>query len=281
MHIDPYLYRKAFQAYLRKGTPIEWSIKQERPTTHYIWRTRGDDKVRPNHAANHGRVFAWDDPPETGHPGEDYGCRCTAEPFMPPVDEFIEIELTDTGDTGAAWSSRDFVRHYNNGRGRGVTVRETGHLSSIVAQYMGEVSERMKGHIARVARSHPNGVFSDDFVNTYNMTGIVFSIGDTTIGGSFTGNCIAEFGILTVSGKFDFYLEDEFADPADVGLEVIDPGETIYENIHRPLDDYLRGRPSGGQRLGIHTGEPYAITDRWSGSFAGQVYTDPARSRFG
>jgi hypothetical protein len=36
MQIDPHLYRKAFQAYLRKGTPIEWSIKQERPTTHYI-----------------------------------------------------------------------------------------------------------------------------------------------------------------------------------------------------------------------------------------------------
>jgi hypothetical protein len=280
MQIDPHLYRKAFQAYLRKGTPIEWSIKQERPTTHYIWRTRGDDKVRPSHAANNGQVFAWDDPPETGHPGEDYGCRCTAEPFMPSVDEFIEIELADTGDSGAAWSSRDFVRHYYNGRGRGVTVRETGHLSRIVAQYMGEVRERMKGHIARVARRHPNGAFSDDFVNTYNMTGVVFSIGDTTIGGRFTGNCIAELGILTVSGQFEFYLEDEFVDPADVGLEVIDLGETIYENIHRPLDDYLRGRPSGRQRLGIHTGEPYAITDRWTGSFSGQVYADPARSNF-
>ena len=42
MRIDRQLYQKAFQAYLRKGTPIEWSIKQERPTTHYIWRTRRD-----------------------------------------------------------------------------------------------------------------------------------------------------------------------------------------------------------------------------------------------
>ncbi len=280
MHIDPHLYRKAFQAYLRKGTPIEWSIKQERPTTHYIWRTRGDDKVRPSHAANNGRVFAWNDPPETGHPGEDYGCRCTAEPFMPSVDEFIEIEVADAEDTGAAWSSRDFVRHYYNGGGRGVTVRETGHLSRIVAHYMGEVRERMKGHIARVARKHPNGAFTDDFVNTYNMTGIVFSIGDTTIGGRFTGTCVAEFGILTVSGRLEFYLEDEFADPADVGMEVIDLGETIYENLHKPLDDYLRGRPSGGQRLGIHTGEPYPITDRWTGRFSGQFYADPARSNF-
>jgi len=142
------------------------------------------------------------------------------------------------------------------------------------------VSERLKGHIARVARRHSNGAFSDDFVNTYNMTGIVFSIGDTTIGGRFMGNCNAEFGIMTLSGQFDFYLEDAFADPADVGMEVIDLGEKIYENIHRPLDDYLRGRPSGRQRLGSHTGEPYQITDRWSGSFSGQVYADPARSNF-
>ena len=65
MHINPKAYRKAFQAYLRKGTPIERYIKQERPTTHYIWRTRRDDKVRPSHAANNGRVFSWNDPPES------------------------------------------------------------------------------------------------------------------------------------------------------------------------------------------------------------------------
>jgi hypothetical protein len=139
----------------------------------------------------------------------------------------------------------------------------------------------MKGHIAQVARRHPNGAFSDDFFDIHTMTGIVFSIGDTTIGSLFTENYSAEFDILTVSGQFEFSLEDEFADPADVGLEVIDPGETICENIHRPLDDHLRGRLSGGQRLGIHTGEPYPITDRWTGSFSGQVFADPERSRFG
>ncbi len=40
MIVDQYVCRKAFQEYLRKGTPIMWSIKQERPTTHYILRTR-------------------------------------------------------------------------------------------------------------------------------------------------------------------------------------------------------------------------------------------------
>lgn len=47
----------------------------------YVWRTKLDDKVRPSHAANHGKIFSWDNPPDTGHPGEDYGCRCEAKPL--------------------------------------------------------------------------------------------------------------------------------------------------------------------------------------------------------
>ncbi len=48
----------------------------------YIWRTAGDDRVRETHAANDGKTFSWDNPPRTGHPGEDYQCRCFAEPDL-------------------------------------------------------------------------------------------------------------------------------------------------------------------------------------------------------
>ncbi len=49
----------------------------------YTWRTAGDDKVRENHADKEGNVYSWDDPPlDTGHPGEDYQCRCHAEPVL-------------------------------------------------------------------------------------------------------------------------------------------------------------------------------------------------------
>lgn len=49
--------------------------------THYIWRTSNDERVRASHAAHNGERFAWDDPPpDTGHPGQDIRCRCTAEP---------------------------------------------------------------------------------------------------------------------------------------------------------------------------------------------------------
>jgi len=48
--------------------------------TQYIWRTSLDERVRPTHAALEGEKFSWDNSPDVGHPGEDYQCRCTAEP---------------------------------------------------------------------------------------------------------------------------------------------------------------------------------------------------------
>ena len=59
-------YRKAFDLYMRTGTPIGLTLKATHPTSHYIWRTRGDGRVRPEHQANDGKIFAWGDPPPTG-----------------------------------------------------------------------------------------------------------------------------------------------------------------------------------------------------------------------
>ena len=69
-------YNKAFSEYLRKGTPIAISIKQAQTSTHYVWRTRNDSEVRSSHAANNGRIFSWNNPPPTGHPGKEFNCRC-------------------------------------------------------------------------------------------------------------------------------------------------------------------------------------------------------------
>ena len=44
----------------------------------YIWQTSNDDRVRPTHAANDGKVFSWNEPPPTGHPGFGIQCRCAA-----------------------------------------------------------------------------------------------------------------------------------------------------------------------------------------------------------
>ena len=49
----------------------------------YIWRSQDDAKVRDLHAGYDDQAFRWDSPPEGGHPGEAFNCRCYAEPIPP------------------------------------------------------------------------------------------------------------------------------------------------------------------------------------------------------
>lgn len=55
--------------------------------THYIWSTAKDSRVRPEHQVREGKVFAWDEPPSDGHPGEPILCRCVAIPAR--LEDFI------------------------------------------------------------------------------------------------------------------------------------------------------------------------------------------------
>lgn len=52
----------------------------------YIWRDSDDKRVRSTHRANDGKTFSWNKAPmATGHPGEDYQCRCWAEPIFDEI----------------------------------------------------------------------------------------------------------------------------------------------------------------------------------------------------
>lgn len=50
--------------------------------TEFIWRTVGDERVRPTHVANDGWRFEFKDPPPEGTPGTEINCRCYAEPVF-------------------------------------------------------------------------------------------------------------------------------------------------------------------------------------------------------
>lgn len=70
------------------------AVTQARQTrlgvTHYFWRTSRDERVRPSHEAKEGERFAWDSPPaDTGHPGQDYQCRCSADPDLSGVLDMV------------------------------------------------------------------------------------------------------------------------------------------------------------------------------------------------
>ncbi len=51
----------------------------------YTWSTSLDEAVRPEHASLEGQTFSWNSPPEPGHPGEDYQCRCIAIPVIAAI----------------------------------------------------------------------------------------------------------------------------------------------------------------------------------------------------
>jgi len=54
----------------------------------FVWRTSLDERVRTSHADKEGKSYEWQDPPhDTGMPGEDYQCRCTAEPNLDDLAE--------------------------------------------------------------------------------------------------------------------------------------------------------------------------------------------------
>lgn len=57
--------------------------QQDLGITQYRWSTSHDERVRPTHRLNDGKIFEWAEAPEvTGHPGDDYQCRCVAIPII-------------------------------------------------------------------------------------------------------------------------------------------------------------------------------------------------------
>lgn len=52
--------------------------------THYIWRGVADERERPSHFSRNNKQYKWSDGLE---PGQDFQCRCTAEPVI----DFDEI----------------------------------------------------------------------------------------------------------------------------------------------------------------------------------------------
>ena len=161
--MDQEQYRLAFVEYLRRGTPIRLGRKQVQGNGQYVWRTQDDDKVRPAHMANERHIFSWDDPPETGHPGAGYNCRCQAIPYVHGETEYAFHTMSELESSSPyRWMDPDFIAHYFLGNGTAVTLSEIGHLQDIAEQYAyADGNEgafrRLSNQIADAARKHGSG----------------------------------------------------------------------------------------------------------------------------
>lgn len=316
-------YRKAFDLYLRKGVPIELSLKAallEHPTTHYIWRTRGDNKVRAAHAANNGRIFSWDNPPPTGHPGEDYGCRCTAEPYVRGESEFAYQTLTSTvNDSSPKWKIRDFVEHALEGGGD-VTLSEIGHLQDIINHYAyhlgtAGIFDRVNRQVIDKAREVRNGYFTHEFSRAYDFAAVSYPHGLSAVSGKFKGQVSEKNGLMKIDGMVEYFFNDDYTDPAGIRQELLgtsDPAEAskilrqIRDDIRRflleisestPVPEILQritaiiaqslpGNPSLETVIEILQfitdggGKQYAITDQWQTEFHAEAKLNESDSRY-
>ncbi len=223
------------------------------PHAQYVWRTRGDNKVRPSHSANEGKVFSWDAPPRTGHPGEAYNCRCWAEPYVQGRTEFFDHEfISDLNlSDGKEWGIGDFVAHYYFGGGSVRTLVNTGHLRQIAEYYAYHhgAFRRLSDQIAEKARERGSGPFSDDFRHTYDFKPICVRLRKRDSIWPVRGDRGGARRHASPSREDLFQFFDRFADPTGHGIE---PG-----------------------------GIPYDIVDNWITSFTAQVFKDPSKSQYG
>jgi SPP1 gp7 family putative phage head morphogenesis protein len=247
-------YRKAFAEYLRKGTPIRRLVKDQHATSHYVWRAQRDEKVRPSHRRNDGRVFSWADPPDIGHPGDGRNCRCEAVPYVEGQTEFGYHDFTTSlASSYDRWTDRDFVSHYYRGNGRATTLLEIGHLREIAEEYAFKTGtrgafRRLSGQIASAARDQGPGAVVYDFDDSYDFRAVQFSHGGGTVRGIFVGVAEDSGDMLAIHGDSTFWFSDVFVDPLRIGVE---PG-----------------------------GIPYPITGNWTASFSAEVFKDEGRSDF-
>jgi hypothetical protein len=269
--IETPAYREAFIQYLRKGTPIDLSLKtmaSEHPTTHYIWRTQGDNKVRSSHAANNGKIFAWDNPPETGHPGKDYGCRCTAEPYTPEVNESISQIVTSIVDEGLSrWAWHEFVLHYYFGGGRPVKLSHVGHLQDVIDVSQEHVFKGVERQVFKEARATLSGRLSDKFIRSYPFYSVSFIHGESTMRGHYNGFVKRVGNALHINVEVEYSFNDTFTDPLDIRERNGGTSDPRARQINELIDSEI-----GGQF--------YDIYDSWTTRLIAIIHIDSNKSGY-
>lgn len=241
---------------------------EEGVATRYIWRTEGDNRVRDSHEANDGEEFSTDDAPDTGAPGEDFNCRCWAEPV--DGDRYVQqYLLTEVEDNEDKWGNGDFVKHFLSDKGGIVTLQESGYLGSIIDYYanhaiskvdgMPGIYRRVRQQIIDKAFLVKEGNFIYDFNGTYDFQEVLFSFGNSTVIGLFVGDVRNEKGFMVINGYVTYDFIDEFTDPASL----------VELQVHLGMD---RARAEQWVRnIENIFAKRYFIKDRWQTKFNATV----------
>ena len=308
MHHKSLAYKNAFAQYLRRGTPIAISLKMSsdgdenrdnHSTTHYIWHTVGDNRVRSRHAQRDGEIFSWNNPPEGGHPKEDWGCRCWAEPYQPRITENARQTVISIVDEGLKrWSWYDFVAHFYFGDGDEVKLENVGHLQNVITHTERLSFSKFSDQLADKSRIINEGDVSYSFNNGYDFSEVGYIHRISKINGSFQGNVKLINNYLHVLGKVNYKFSDRFTDPLSIRQTIAHTPINIIsfiqkiskmtdfsvENLTRlynnspkyqseDIIEWLRSLSEVG-------GKAYDITGQWDTQFEGVFDKDRSKSNY-
>lgn len=275
-------YQEAYRRYLRRGIPMDVSLKATHQSLpYYRWRTQRDERVRATHAANEGKIFAWARPPAAGHPGTEPGCRCHAEPVR-VVMQGEQTQLSPVLDRLPKWTDEHFALYYLFGKGETVQLSTTGNLKDIIDYYAYKIGnsgiyKRVNQQILERALIKDNGDFIYNFRNSYDFEPLLYVIGDASVDGNFVGKIEKiEGNLWVVTGLVNYRFYDFFSDPFEIieilvgalqGLHNIDFfGEPIVSVpvAREDIPDYIL-------RNIDNLGNPYAIQGSWTTAFYGTI----------
>lgn len=70
---------------LKLDGQIDRMKQTEAGVSHFIWRTAGDERVRPKHRAYNGKKYSWKTGADGVYPKQEVRCRCWAEPSFEEI----------------------------------------------------------------------------------------------------------------------------------------------------------------------------------------------------
>lgn len=95
---------------LKLAAQLNQERQEQVGITQYVWRTAQDERVRPTHAERDGKIYEWENEDQI-KPGEEINCRCTAQAYLPPIEEQVaqlqqeEPEVRLAGEEAEAHAS--------------------------------------------------------------------------------------------------------------------------------------------------------------------------------
>lgn len=183
------------------------------PQGQYIWRTVEDQKVRKGHAEFNRTVRDWNDDPD---PGEEFNCRCWAEPVNCDKEFITQNIISDIKDDKDQWTWVDYLAYFYVGGGQGIELSDMGWLGSIIEESETQVFIPVQEQVADLARQIEQGEIRYTTENIYEFEDVSYPIGEATISSETIGTASINGKCLIIDAEVTYTFFDDFTDPLDI-----------------------------------------------------------------